>query len=237
MIIARLPEHTCYVEPFGGMAAVLLAKPRSKVEVYNDLDQGLANVMRVVKYHPDELAREMRYMLAHRTERLRWLTQERGETDVQRAARWITVRWSGFAGLAGRGFHVAKSAGIISRSKMVDLMMQVSERLAHVQIECLPWQRVLAIYDGPDTCFFLDPPYADGDQKIYDAGTIDHEELRSALRKIKGRWVLTYGDHPTIRQLYEDCHLESVERVRTINNTARKRYVELIIRPRDQRGA
>ncbi|AIL08886.1 DNA adenine methylase [Stenotrophomonas maltophilia] len=34
----HLPAHRIYVEPFGGAAGVLLTKPRSGVEIYNDLD-------------------------------------------------------------------------------------------------------------------------------------------------------------------------------------------------------
>ena len=37
-IIAHMPPHDVYVEPFGGGAAVLLQKSRSATEVYNDLD-------------------------------------------------------------------------------------------------------------------------------------------------------------------------------------------------------
>jgi DNA adenine methylase len=203
------------------------------VEVWNDIDGGLANVMRVVKYHPDALADELRWMLIHRAERLRWIDKAPGETDIQRAARWIMVRHAGFQGGAKKGFHVGKTSGIKPRDALIEQMQAVSGRLSGVVIECVPWQRIFDLYDSPQTVFFCDPPYADGDQKIYDHpfAEADHRALRERLAAVKGRWILTYGDHPLIRELYADCAIDEVRRVRTINQSTRRDYVELIITP------
>lgn len=38
-LVALIPDHTTYVEPFAGGAQVFFHKPRSKVEVLNDLDR------------------------------------------------------------------------------------------------------------------------------------------------------------------------------------------------------
>lgn len=48
-IIANLPPHRIYVEPFGGAASVLMRKPRAYAEVYNDLDGDVVNVFRVLR--------------------------------------------------------------------------------------------------------------------------------------------------------------------------------------------
>jgi DNA adenine methylase len=48
-IMAHFPPHAMYVEPFGCGAAVLLRKPPSRQEIYNDLDGEVVNVFRVLR--------------------------------------------------------------------------------------------------------------------------------------------------------------------------------------------
>ena len=48
-IIGHMPEHRVYVEPFGGAASVLLRKPRSKIEIYNDLDDEIVGLFRILQ--------------------------------------------------------------------------------------------------------------------------------------------------------------------------------------------
>jgi DNA adenine methylase len=48
-IIEHMHAHRVYVEPFGGAASVLLRKPRSKVEVYNDLDDEIVGISRILQ--------------------------------------------------------------------------------------------------------------------------------------------------------------------------------------------
>lgn len=57
-----------YIEPFGGGAWVLFYKDRwAPVEVYNDLNSELYNMFKIVKYHPEEFVKELRWMFASRS--------------------------------------------------------------------------------------------------------------------------------------------------------------------------
>jgi len=46
-VLSHLPPHRIYVEPFGGAASILLRKPRSRIEVYNDLDEEIVGIFRI----------------------------------------------------------------------------------------------------------------------------------------------------------------------------------------------
>lgn len=67
-ILPLIPRHTCYCEPFSGGLAVLLAKPRSKVEVVNDLNGELITFYRCVRFHADVLLTELEFVMNSRQE-------------------------------------------------------------------------------------------------------------------------------------------------------------------------
>jgi len=51
-IVPLLPDHRVYVEMFGGIASVLLRKPRSEVEIYNDVSGMLAETLATLAHEP-----------------------------------------------------------------------------------------------------------------------------------------------------------------------------------------
>ena len=52
-VISYFPSHRSYIEPYGGGASILLSKPRAHHEVYNDLDDDIVNLFRVLRA-PDQ---------------------------------------------------------------------------------------------------------------------------------------------------------------------------------------
>jgi DNA adenine methylase len=66
IIIKLIPEHKIYVEPFCGSAKVLLNKPPSKIEVYNDADLRLSNLFYVVAFRFSEFEEKINRLIYSR---------------------------------------------------------------------------------------------------------------------------------------------------------------------------
>ena len=236
-LLPLIPSHTCYCEPFAGGLAVLLAKPRSKLEIINDANGDLVNFYRCVRFHTDPLLTELEFVLNSREEFRDFTTQE-GLTDIQRAARWYYRNRLGFGGQID-SFAVSTTQAISSRASRLEAVRTLNVRLDRVTIEHLDWKRCLELYDRTGTFFFLDPPYTDCNAGVYGTWTTaDVLGLKERLDRIKGQWLLTFNDSPAIRSIFSHCQVKAVSRPRGINNKSiseeKKVYHELIIRPRGE---
>lgn len=101
-IASHFPAHDVYVEPYGGGASVLMRKARSRAEVYNDLDEDVVNVFRVLR--DEGQAERLREVLAltpySRTE---WKESFSTSDDpVERARRTFVRLYFSFATTSAR---------------------------------------------------------------------------------------------------------------------------------------
>ncbi len=228
-ICDRFPEaqkYDRYIEVFGGAAWVLLCKDKhAKMEVYNDGDGELVNLMRCLKYHCEELKKEIsgiynsREMFFDALEQL----QCRGFTDIQRAARYFIKMRLSF-GANGNEYGCSKKPF----QKSTEYLSIVSQRFTSVIIEHKNYDDLIKVYDRSTALFYLDPPYY-GTEKMYDVSFSydDHIKLKQLLNSIKGMFILSYNDDPFIRDLYRDFKIEPIDRN---NNMSSGRYKELLIK-------
>lgn len=205
-ILKRFPDHRRYVEPFGGSAAVLLNKPKSYIEVYNDLDDDVVHFFEVLRDCRDELESWLSNVPFSRSVYEEWVSEfyegHRPEDDIERAGKWFYLRYSQFNGSLDRrnGFKTGgKRNEARSFRGSIDDLDLVAARLEEVTIECQPYHAVLDRYDHPDTLFYLDPPYyqTKSDRDHYRVGgDFDHERFVDELRDCEGQWIVSYGDLP-----------------------------------------
>src|SRR5207247_770529 len=82
-ILPLLPMHfTHHCEPFGGSAAVLINRPPSPVETYNDLDGEVVNFFECLRDHGDKLIHAISLTPFSRQELVQALAPEYGLSDL-----------------------------------------------------------------------------------------------------------------------------------------------------------
>ena len=216
-LLPLIPKHRIYVEAFGGAGALLFAKPRSAVEVYNDIDSGLVNLYRVLR-DPESFQQLYKKAVLTPYSREEFYTMRetwsQTEDPVERAYRYYVVARMSFAGIFGNSWAlwVAQSSRGISgatRSYLsaLERLPEIHQRLSVVQIEHLDFRRIFQIYDSPETFFYLDPPYVPETRRAgeyaHEMSLEDHRELVGILLKIQGRALLSGYQHEVYGPLEE----------------------------------
>lgn len=227
-ILERFPaEVDRYIEVFGGAGWVLFGKKTGKdLEVFNDVDSNLINLYRCIKYHCEELQKEMRWLSISREQFFDCKSQldARGLTDIQRAARYLYIVKVSF-GADRRSFGTNKK----NLANTIDYLPEVQERLKNVVIENKDFESLIKTYDRNRALFYLDPPYYKT-EKYYDAefSKEDHIRLKTVLEGIKGRFILSYNNDEFVRTLYKDYHIDAVTRNSNLSDKAAS-FDEVII--------
>lgn len=212
-IVDHFAEHKCYVEVFGGSGAVLLNKPESHVEVFNDLDGDIVQFFKVLRSKPDELVEWLRTLPysrdLHREFGEDYYDGYRPDDDVERAGRFFYLRYSQFSGKYSgtSGFSSSKIRNTARKfANAREKLGGFAERFEHVQIENLDCIDALDRFDGENTLFYCDPPYVkEGDELYSHNGEFDHSSFVDALNGLEGKAVVSYTDLPTG---LDDWHVE-----------------------------
>lgn len=227
-IIESIP-HKVYVEPFCGGAAVLVAKTPSEHEVINDIDGDLINLYKQVKHHLPAVVHELRMVVDSR-QLFADAKQQPGLTEIQRAASYAYLNFYSFGG--DNDSYGVKRLGFTTQSYLLHKMVAMHKRLNRVSVEHLSWERCMALYDCPVALFFCDPPYTQGDVRAYSAWSVDDvSRLREALRRLKGKWIVTLNDCEANRAVFSGCTIRSVSTAAYMSQRNKKgrRFGEIII--------
>lgn len=233
-ILPLFPDHTCYVEPFCGGAALFFLKPVSSVEVLNDCNNELITLYRVLQHHLDEFIRQFRWSLVSR-QMFQWLqiTPPETLTDIQRAARFYYLQKTAFGGkVAGQTFGTAATdPPRLNLLRIEETLSQAHLRLQRVCVEHLDWQKCITKYDRPGTMFYLDPPYWQTEGYGVPFEMDQYEAMSRLMRSIKGKAILSINDHPDIREVFKGLPADRVPIKYTPGGTGRSQTsYELIIR-------
>lgn len=210
-IIAHFPPHRIYVEPFGGAASVLMRKEPCYAEVYNDLDDEVVNLFRVLqrRYQADHLRTLLQLTPFARAEF--HLAYEAADDPVERARRLLIRSFMGFGSDGAlspyrTGFRAnSNRSGTTPASDWVnyaDALPAIVARLAGVVVENRDAKAVMLQHDSPETLHYVDPPYLPetrtrtrrrpgGGTYRHELNASDHRTLLRCLQTLSGMVVLS----------------------------------------------
>jgi DNA adenine methylase len=204
-IIALMPNHLHYVEPYAGGLSVLLRKPyEGTSEVANDIDGSLSNFWQVLQ-DGALFAQFNRRLQATPFSESEWeCAGADATTDPVAGAvnffincrQSLAGRMDGFASLSRtrtrRGMNEQASAWLTS----IEGLPMVHDRLKRVVILNRDGLDVIRQQDGPDTLFYLDPPYlaeTRATAKVYkfEMSACQHSDLLGFIKKSAGKVMLS----------------------------------------------
>jgi len=218
-IIGHFPTHRIYVEPFGGAASVLLRKDRSYAEVYNDLDDVVVNLFRVLRDRAkaDRLLQQLRLTPFARREFDDALNVT--DDDVERARHLVVRSFMGFGSNAHSSSPVAektafkthtrpkdeyRSTGFRANSNRSgttpahdwmnypDGLERIIDRLRGVIIEHRDARQVMSQHDGGATLHYVDPPYMPETRSPANKYDLKHRMYRHELTPDDHRELLEF---------------------------------------------
>jgi DNA adenine methylase len=236
-LLDHLPPHEIYVEAFGGGAALLLRKPRARTEVYNDVDQQLVNLFRILRT-ADTAADFIRQVKLTPYARDEYFEAHEPTDDAMESARRLLIRSHMGHGSRGTssptpsGFRQDGTTGSTRVAgewgDLPEALQAIVERLRGVTIDNRPATDVLTYWDAPNVLHYLDPPYMPETRSArarqpagYHAYTHeltveDHEALLAQARASRAMVAISGYSSP----LYDDA-LSDWERLTTVTRAHR----------------
>jgi len=201
-IVSLMPKHTTYVEPFFGAGWVFFRKPRSMIEVINDIDDRVYALFKVLS--DERLFQEFveKIWFVGASEKLydEMLERLKGrKLDlVDKAVVFFYINRFCLSGNLTEQFLLWKCYNKAAAYEGVkDRLLAIHRRLRGVAILNRDWKEVVEKYDSEETLFYLDPPYVldtrTGSEGIYahEMTNEEHEELVDICLRLKGKVILS----------------------------------------------
>ena len=231
-IIDTMPDHDTYVEVFGGAAGILFEKPRSKYEVYNDVNDDLTQFFKTLRDRPDDLAEWLCTVPYSRSQYNSWVAEFyngiRPDDPIERAGRFFSLRYMQYLGVANapNGFKArAKRSPARTFDNAKQRLHTLADRFKQVTIENQDYREILSKYDDTsvDVLFYADPPYIGSEQQYF--AEFDHQDFVDCLQAVESDWIISYSSLPKNLEEYTILEQQNRHRMRQSSNDVSERLI------------
>ena len=188
-ILANMPRHKIYVEPFFGAGHIFFAKAKAKLETINDKDKKISSLFKTIRdYGVEEIERRISWTEFGRDSFAEAVEIVNGGDDVDPVLfSWAIIyvslcgysgKFSGPGDFGARSFDVGMQFVLYNRD-----FRQIFDRLVGVQVENRDAVEVIEKYGVEGAVVYCDPPYVRSTRKKegkvydYEMSDSDHERF------------------------------------------------------------
>lgn len=202
-IISHFPPNfneMTYIEGFLGAGSTLLNKPKSKIEIGNDIDPSIVNIFFQLIHNPTEFIKQVK-LINYTEESFENAKINCHQIGLEGAVAELCVRRMSRGGMCKAFSWSERLRGGIpgdvnAFETFKDHLELIAERLKDVKIECKPAIELIDQYDSEDSFFYCDPPYLPSTRQSNGVYTFemtekDHIELLEKINTIKGKVALS----------------------------------------------
>jgi DNA adenine methylase len=217
-IVSHFPEHRVYLEPFCGSCSVLLAKPRSHIEIVNDRDDRLVAMFETLRTRPYELAA---LLWASPYSPANWRAAPLDDDGLEDGRRLIAEGQQYYCGNGTTSTWAIDKCAAAHKPKAsvwadwAARVLPFAARMKDVQI--LNEDAIAAIErvkDDPEALIYVDPPYL-GHEKEY-RFQVDYKRLVDVLRTAKAKVLVSeYAEALSLYDGWSQIRRDMAGRART----------------------
>jgi DNA adenine methylase len=192
-LLPLLPLRKSYIETCGGSGIVLLNRPKSPLEVFNDRFSGVTDFYRCLAdpILKDALADRLGIFIHSRELFIEARDTWKDQSDpVERAARWFYSVKTSF-GSIGRNWGRSVKDNDMVGAKLLTVAEEfpwIHNRIRRVQFDNLDVVQCIKDYANEDSVIYIDPDYPDTARGHYEC-QMDfqkHNEIIEAVFSAKG---------------------------------------------------
>lgn len=199
-------ESMTYIEPFFGAGSLFFYKEPSKKEVINDLDKNIFILMKgFKKYDGNEISDAINGN--YDKDKFIILKNYKPKTEYNKFIQLLLLtKLSFFAEM--RTFIKGSDKYHYINTNYGN---KYNERLKNTIILNKDYKEVIKKYDGPNSFFYLDPPYSMSEkEKYYDNQYININELYELLKNIKGKFLFSYDNNKEAKELFKEFKIINI---------------------------
>lgn len=235
-IISFFPEeiYEKYIEPFAGTFIVGLKKPIAKVEIYNDLEQNIYTLYKVLS--DKELFKQFKDKcdLVFYSEDIRKDFKEKLKGDlslVDRAFYFFYVNRTSHNGIGGYSVntHVRRNMGksVSDFLSSIDRLPELHDRLSKVIVTNKDGIKLIEKYNTQECFLYCDPPYEQSTRTSarynVDMNTDDHVRFLNAVINTNSKVLISGYDCDLYDTLVDNGFTKHTFDVNTISGNFDKK--------------